>query len=279
MTNSKSKAVYLHALTPLHVGTGQAVANLDLPIAREKATGFPLIPASAFKGVLRDYFGNESWVSTVFGSVDQAGALAFTDLHLLCLPVRSYFGTFAYVTCPLVLHRYNRAASAFGTGKELPDVPEVSDEDTSLRIILPSENALEHNGQVYLEDLDLEVDKRQNAEQVAKQMADVFYKSKPDLFVKRFAIVSDSTFSFLAETATEVVARVRLQDETKTVAKGALWYEEMLPAESLLYGFITVADHFRQDTNPLEKLPNNEFTLQIGGDATVGRGVCRVVIV
>jgi CRISPR-associated protein Cmr4 len=279
MTNSKAKAVYLHALTPLHVGTGQAVANLDLPIAREKATGFPLIPASAFKGVLRDYFSSQNWASTAFGSTEQAGALAFTDLHLLCLPVRSYHGTFAYVTCPLVLHRYNRAVRALGARKTLPNVPDVSDESANLMIILPtSESVLAHNGQVYLEDLDLRVEVRQNVSETAQRMAETFFKDKHKLFVERFAIVSDSTFSFLAETATEVVARVRLQDETKTVAQGALWYEEMLPAESLLYGFITVADHFRQDTNPLQQLPNSEFTLQIGGDATIGRGVCRVVI-
>lgn len=36
-----TRLILLHALTPLHVGTGQAVGKVDLPIAREKATGFP----------------------------------------------------------------------------------------------------------------------------------------------------------------------------------------------------------------------------------------------
>ncbi|NTV66007.1 MAG: type III-B CRISPR module RAMP protein Cmr4, partial [Oscillochloris sp.] len=31
--------LFTHALSPLHPGTGQGVGVIDLPIAREKATG------------------------------------------------------------------------------------------------------------------------------------------------------------------------------------------------------------------------------------------------
>jgi CRISPR-associated protein Cmr3 len=89
---NETRLILLHALTPLHVGTGQAVGNVDLPIAREKATGFPIVPASALKGVLRDNFNNQSWATQAFGDTDQAGAWVFTDLRILCLPVRSFFG-------------------------------------------------------------------------------------------------------------------------------------------------------------------------------------------
>ncbi len=274
---SQAKVVSLHALTPLHVGTGQAVANLDLPIAREKATGFPMVPASSFKGVLRDYLRGSDWVDDAFGYSDKAGAFVFTDLRLLCLPVRSYFGTFAYVTCPLVLQRYNRMVGAFGAGQQIPDIPDISDGANSLRVALCDGSVLSSEGRVYLEDLDLEVDSIK-VSQVADVFAKIFCADQPRLFTERFAIVSDSTFSFLAETATEVVARVRLQDDTKTVASGALWYEEALPAESLLYGFIGLADYPRsQNTALLDNLPSG-LTLQIGGDATIGRGVCKVVI-
>ena len=46
--------VFLHALSPLHAGTGQGIGAIDLPIAREKATGIPYLPGSSLKGVLRD---------------------------------------------------------------------------------------------------------------------------------------------------------------------------------------------------------------------------------
>ena len=45
---------YIHALTALHAGTGQGVGVVDLPIAREKSTGLPIVPGSGIKGVLRE---------------------------------------------------------------------------------------------------------------------------------------------------------------------------------------------------------------------------------
>jgi CRISPR-associated protein Cmr4 len=44
----------LHALSPLHAGTGHAADVINLPIARMKATGIPFAPGSSIKGVLRD---------------------------------------------------------------------------------------------------------------------------------------------------------------------------------------------------------------------------------
>ena len=43
---------------------------------------------------------------------------------------------------------------------------------------------------------------------------------------------------FLAETATEVRTRVRIDPEKRTVVRGQLWFEENLPAESVLWGVL-----------------------------------------
>ena len=43
-------------------------------------------------------------------------------------------------------------------------------------------------------------------------------------------------WGFLAETATEVRARIVLNQNTGTVRKGGLWNEENLPAEAVLWG-------------------------------------------
>ena len=43
----QTKIFHLHALSALHVGTGQGVGVVDLPIARAKATNLPLVPGSA----------------------------------------------------------------------------------------------------------------------------------------------------------------------------------------------------------------------------------------
>lgn len=100
-------------------------------------------------------------------------------------------------------------------------------------------------------------------------------------------MVHDDLMGFLLETATEVVARIRLDDETKTVAKGALWYEESLPAESLLYALVRADRSFRKGKElPPEGvwalfrgvLEEGGGVLQLGGKATVGRGLCRIVV-
>jgi len=102
------------------------------------------------------------------------------------------------------------------------------------------------------------------------------------MFVERFCIVNDDVFSFLLNTATEITARIRLNDETKTVADGQLWYEEALPAESILAGLMLIAppasktDLIQSITTELPRLWQKP--IQLGGKATVGRGICRVIV-
>lgn len=284
---NQAKAIYLHALTPVHSGTGQAVAVVDLPIAREKATGWPVIPASSLKGVLRDALEtseNRSWVEEAFGrdvgagGEMTAGALCFTDQRILCLAVRSYFGTFAYATCPLVFSRFLRDMRAFGIETPFANVPTVTDSGDALNALVTQSSALAPKGKMYLEDLDLSTRADNGAEQVAKGLAQVLFANTPDDFICRFVIVSDEVFNFLSETAVEVTARVRLKDETKTVEKGALWYEEAVPAESLFAGAVMVADFYRKDPEALWR-PFRPSLVQIGGNSSVGRGMCRVVVV
>jgi CRISPR-associated protein Cmr4 len=43
----------LKVLTPLHIGAGQGLGHVDLPIVREGHTNFPYIPGTSLKGALR----------------------------------------------------------------------------------------------------------------------------------------------------------------------------------------------------------------------------------
>src|SRR6266704_3678945 len=107
---------FVHALSPLHAGTGQGVGVIDLPIAREKATGLPFLPGSSLKGPLRASLDNLEQRRAIFGpetteinSEDNyASSVQFSDQRLLLLPVRSLAGTFAWVTSPFVLRRLLR---------------------------------------------------------------------------------------------------------------------------------------------------------------------------
>ncbi|MGK0619365.1 type III-B CRISPR module RAMP protein Cmr4 [Meiothermus cerbereus] len=256
----EAKAIFWQALTPVHPGTGQDSSSvIDLPVAREAATGFPVIPASSLKGVLRDGRTDEA-TNKVFGSLEQMGELTLTDARLLLLPVRSYAGTFALITCPLVLQRLERDAAALGRPFNLP-LANVEGEQAL------AGSAIQHNNQVILEDIDLKV--KGPAEALAKAMSQVVFGKEEPYFIERFALVSNDVFSYFCQTGLEVIARVRLESESKTVANGALWYEEAIPAETVFTCFAIAKDpqHFSE----LEK----SRYLQIGGKASVGRGLLR----
>ncbi|MFQ3594062.1 MAG: type III-B CRISPR module RAMP protein Cmr4, partial [Gemmataceae bacterium] len=108
----QKKLLYLFTRTPLHVGAGTSVGAIDQPIIRERHTGFPVIPGSSIKGVLRDTCRNDSQLASkeeaVFGKQDDAGKLTFGEAKILAFPVRSAKGSFAFITCPLSLERFLR---------------------------------------------------------------------------------------------------------------------------------------------------------------------------
>lgn len=269
----------LHALSPLHAGTGHTPDIIDLPTARMKATGIPFLPGSSIKGVLRDArrATDREKTEAVFGPsgdpAAHAGALVVGDARLLALPVRSFRGTFAWVTSPLLLTLAKRDLE----DASLP-IPSIDGRGARLA----DEKAyVVHDNKLYLEDLDLKAAKAPEATAWAQQLAPLASPGH-DIFTMRFAIVDDDTMTFLWETATQVDARVRLDERTRTVAKGALWLEESLPPETLLIGLLAADRSRRRDVKmtPDEVLGfalSGEEVHQFGGKATTGRGRCRIV--
>ncbi|MBI3977282.1 MAG: type III-B CRISPR module RAMP protein Cmr4 [Chloroflexi bacterium] len=283
----QARILYLYALSPIHSGTGQSTDVIDLPVARETVFNWPYLPGSRIKGVLRDVCApngkpseQERLFTAAFGpdtqhAAEGAGALWFGDFRLLCLPVRSYAGTLAWVTCPLALRRWQRDHLSSGLRLAVT-IPAVSGENG---ILVPAQPAskIARQGAVYLEDLDLAATTSSEAETIAQRIAEAVLADAKwqHLFQERFGIVSDDLFTFLTETATEVVARIKLRDDAKTVEKGGLWYEEAIPAESILYGPILAAPRQGQTAEALYGVltPHLKGLIQIGGNASVGRGL------
>jgi CRISPR-associated protein Cmr4 len=280
----KSRLVFIHALSPLHAGTGQGVGVIDLPVAREKATGLPYLAGSSLKGVLRDVCDDRKTRSGVFGpdpdsASEHASSAAFSDLRLLLLPVRSVVGTFAWVTSPYVLLRFLRDVESVDIASPTAKVPEPAIDHC---FISNNGSVIAQGNRVLLEDLDLVAEPSIAASQWAEWMGRQVFEDYPvwqRMLVQRLCIVSDDVLSFLLDTATEVFSRIRLEQDSKTVAKGGLWYEEALPAETVLSGIVAAS--------PVKASPEQVFAtleqltrkpLQLGGKATVGRGLCRVKI-
>jgi len=92
--------------------------------------------------------------------------------------------------------------------------------------------------------------------------------------------VHDDVLNFLLDTATEITARIKLQDDKKTVQKGGLWYEEALPTETVLVGLVVATRVAASKATPNEVFTTVDSLLtkplQFGGKATVGRGVCKL---
>jgi len=301
--------VYLvHALSPVHAGTGQGTGIIDLPISRDVATALPIIPGSSVKGCLRSWFSErgaaQDKIVAAFGpdtanASDHAGAACFGDAKLLCLPVRSFKGVFAWVSSPMVLNRFRTDSGLTST-----DAPDVVFGAGASAIKTP-DSAVTMNNLVYLEDLDVPVDTNRDADKWATVISGkVFPSTMADHavyrqeFMKRFVIVTDDVFRFLYEHAVELNAHIRIQDESKTVQKGALWYEEALPAETILWGMVAAEGSYRYrvqkarnpgmaDDDQLKDardvldflFPSSLSTslLQFGGKASTGKGRVRLI--
>jgi CRISPR-associated protein Cmr4 len=309
---SIAKSYFIHVLSSLHVGAGRGLGFIDLPIAREKVTNYPYVPGSAIKGVLADYHdpnglrsANQTMshdlaeLKVAFGSggEDQSnsGSIVLTDAKLICFPVRSIYGTFAWCTCPLVLKSFSRDLTLLGE-ENLPPVPEPK---TNESMLIPDsstvKSVLGHGNLCYLDDLDFSMSEDAHASKWAVRLAKAA-TSDADwqaTLMSRFAIVDDDVFAFLSEHSTQVDTRVRIDDQTKTVVDGALWYEESLPAEALLSGIAWCGPIYEKGSqNPndrksrnidsrrqhalVERFCSQEHSLQLGGKATVGRGQVRL---
>lgn len=284
---------HLHAMSALHCGTGQSVGVIDLPIARDRATHLPLVPGSSLRGVLRDTFDrrDKALTTALFGprgidGNDQAceGALAVGDAHLLLLPVRALAGIVAYATCPFILRRY--AADLPPADRErLAEVPAPG----ATEAIHAKDNLNAAGGKVVLEDLDLSPRHAPPGDRWAEAIAQAVWPDDADArgdLQKRFLVLPDNVFAFLAETATEIRARIAVDPDTGTVKPGALWYEENLPAETVLWGIYALggsrvlgdgartADVLARD---LAHALAPYKLLQLGGKAGVGRGLTRFI--
>ena len=283
---------WIHTVTPLHVGAGRGLGYIDLPIAREKVTNWPYIPGSSVKGVLSAHHGasktdartQDLELKAAFGvsggdggtdnSSGSAGSLVFTDAHLLCLPVRSFYGTFAWVTSPFCLERFKRDM------RENVNIPAPGQDHA---LVADGSLLQRDGGKIYLEELDIEAASDEAATALAKTIADALFSEDEDwkkIFKERLAIVDDDTFTFLCDMGTEVNAHIRIDERTGVVADKALWYEETLPVETILTGKVWCDRSYVEgitEDKLFEKFCSGTLNLQIGGKASTGKGQVRCV--
>src|SRR5690606_26994364 len=206
-------------------------------------TEHPIVPGSSIKGVLRDAArGQGAEVDAIFGSTEgSASMVRVSDARTLALPVKSDHGTLAWVTRRYSLLRSSRDGGAVGFTAD--QVPGVADG----KAVTGNGSAVLDGSRVTLDGLPYErVAPSDGAKKVLGALASAVFpdedptnKAWRSFFSERVVIVADDAFTWLTQTATDVRAHVRI-DKTRTVAKGALWYAETLPPETILAGVVQV---------------------------------------
>jgi len=276
----KKMIMTLFARTPVHVGAGNSVGAVDAPIQRERHTRIPIIPGSSIKGVLADLWNERKEDGKIFRSEEgkklfgeddnnadaKAGSLLIGEARVLAFPVRSAKGMFAWITCPLVLERYVRDADV-----QYPELPKLSEYEC-----LASEGVLLEKA-VVLEEYRIELvgDAKPIAELLKKVCTDPVWQGMSD----RLVVLSNELFSYFVEQSCEVVSRIRIDDDTGVVAKGALFNQEQVPSETLFYTVVYVDENRYPETESVfRKKIADQKILQVGGDASIGLGYCSVEV-
>jgi CRISPR-associated protein Cmr4 len=270
----KQRILYIFTLTPLHVGAGSSVGAIDQPVQRERHTGFPIIPGSSVKGVLRDHLRSlgEAVLYDLFGKGDDpekftAGKISFGEAHLVAFPVRSARGGFALATSALALRRFARDA---GLSLTVPDEPE------EMTCLAGGKLTIEKSGQkgVVLEEYRFKVLGEFPGPWEAA-LTGVLTDAVLSGGSGRFVLLSDGDLSHFAVNACPVNQHVRIDDETGTAEEGGLFNEQTVPSECLFYAPLTVLPRGAEDNQVFKEL-SAERLVQFGGNGTTGLGFCTV---
>lgn len=301
-----AQALFLICETPLHAGSGSELGLIDLPIQRERHTGFPKIESSGLKGSLRQAFEtttsiDQTNIHRVFGydsdsatqkvkedipdnKREYSGCLSLTDARLLLFPVKSQKGIFAWITCNRVLSRFSQEMKEICKPVNFPDIDTIP------------EGSVGENADIFVDDrhtvVGLEeyqfMDCSENSKinELGEWLADNLFHSNPTLkywdqkIRKDIIVLSDDDFADFVQYATEVVTRTKINNQTGTVSDTALFTEEYLPAESILYSIALFSPEFRKDGLKQEEVSkfykdHLPSFFQIGGNATIGKGIVR----
>jgi CRISPR-associated protein Cmr4 len=306
--------LFLHAQTGMHPGSGTALGTVDLPIQRERHTQWPIVPGSTLKGIIRDCCrpvdqSTDEWQQWlgVFGpeskqAADHAGAVSFTDARILAFPVRSLKGVFAWVTCPAILQRLQRDLDltnglAKKSDVDIVELNQLPDFECAVYGDAPKHPLVADDNHIMLEEFEFSVSQTIKCKSGLIEFIEkaVHPLSKDDV-ARRIVVLGDNWFTHFAQHATEITARIALDYSSKTAKGTALFYQEFLPPETLFYSVVLASPSRRvfsvDEISKSKKnvvmgaddvigfvrcgLKNRQNYLQIGGDETIGKGLCAV---
>lgn len=249
------------AETFVHVGTGQVVGAVDLPVARESATGYPFVPGSGVKGAMREQAETSQHgsinVDAVFGQADQAGALLVSDARLLLLPVRSLQGSYAWVTCPYLLERFYRDLLRAGQSPNEELAKVTVDEGKYLG---------ELGDKLFLEERSFVKVSAVSPEVLQSIQAIIYHEPVANRVQNQLVVLHNNDFAWFALYGLAVQAHNVLNEHKQSTN---LFYEEALPPDTLLY---CVLSERGDALNAVKESFGQYPYLRLGGNETTGQG-------
>ena len=152
---------------------------------------------------------------------------------------------------------------------------------------LCNNKALLTGSKLHLEAFEYEASADDALKTIAEELAALALpqNAEYEFFRKKLAsdlvLLSDTDFGYFAEYAMLVEPHVRINEKTGTADDGGLFYTENLPPESLLIAPLMVGktrtgkgeESSADDVLQTMKSLLNGQLLQVGGDATTGRGL------
>jgi CRISPR-associated protein Cmr4 len=249
MIKFAAHAYIIECLSNLHVGSGDNnYGVIDKQVQRDAISKHPVIHASGLKGALREYF--EECVSTsdtkvveIFGSDKndrenmQQGAFRFFEARLLSFPLRGLgIEPFYLATSEEVIKLFNTTAQSL-----------------SMSGFEPMSVARKNGSIVQTEYGSLPLCNASEATGNPMVMADEKVMNE-------------------ALTNLPIIARNSLDNGQSE----NLWYEEVVPRESRFYFFVIVPENTSIDFERDFNRHVDGKTVQIGANATVGYGYCKI---
>lgn len=341
-----AELMLMRVVTPVHVGSGNELGLIDLPIQREGHTNYPKFESSSLKGAIRqaleenaakpedvfnihNLFGFDSdslnyyidsdgnvkhcrdQVEKAFNKANKtdqfAGCMGFTDGKILLFPVPSAKGVFAYITCKAVLDRFLEECTFSGISikQEIPVVKK------SKAIWYSSDTPNEqYNCTVNLDDANIVLEEytyekyvHENGNDIIKKIAEIVACGKETYYkqlIEKIVIIPDDDFRDFVSFHTEVITRTKINNMTGTVEKGALFTEEYLPSQTILYcsvlytvSFVMFLPNGKNTDNQNKGLQESAYTaekvkdifsdlrgkisvMQIGAGSSIGKGIIQV---
>lgn len=303
-----STPLFIYAVSPVHMGGGTALGLVDNPIQRERHTEYPTLAGSGLKGAVRHHIlsrfdddsrknnGAGTLLTRLFGPDAgdlnlHAGAVSFGDAQLVAFPVRCTRRAYVYATSPVALARTARLLTMLKTAHDWPAIPEDIGDGSchTVQQNAPVENGATLSLEVFQYNAVASAELQTIAEWLAEHAVPkgTAYDFFRDKLKRDLVLLPDDDFSHFVNNATVVEPHVRIDDATGAAKEGGLFYTENLPPESLLVAPLMASRERSNKQNlsagevlktvlegdPTAQMPALDgAVVQIGGDATTGRG-------